>query len=53
MGCSFESICETGTYLSTDTEFHPIVFPQRQHSQDHSETKRVEPFDRLLNDTHA
>ncbi len=51
MDCSFESICEGCTYFSTDIEFHPVIFRQRQHAQDHGQTKRVQLFDRLLNDT--
>ena len=51
LDCSFESICEGCTYFSTDIEFHPVIFRQRQHAQDHGQTKRVQLFDRLLNDT--
>jgi hypothetical protein len=48
LDCHFESICETCTFFSTNSEFAPTLQRQRDHAAEREQLDRVDLFNLLL-----
>jgi integrase len=51
MDCHYETICETCTYYATDQSHIPVLIRQRDHAQNHHQTRRARLYQQLLDNT--
>jgi integrase len=48
LDCQFETICETCSFFTTNTEFAPTLLRQRDHAAEREQLARVDLFNLLL-----
>lgn len=48
LDCRMETICETGAYFETGSQFVPVLLRQRDHARTHHQTDRAKLYDTLI-----